>query len=950
MPRRSNGLQSFERSRRAHRRRALVIALCLAILCECGCSRAFWRKQAAQDVIDIQSEHITDPRWTLPRLDRTPDTSSRFFDPYDPDHEPLPPDDPTAHSYMHCADGWSGFKGWHRFGNSLGVENPQWYVQLGIDPNDIDPSINQYIGDPEKTVRVTLPQAIELSLINNREYQSRIEDLFLAALAVSFERFQFGVRYLGIGRREPGADAVIAGGPSRRDSLALGSRFGISQLLPWGGQWAVEFANSTLWLFSGGNQTSTASTLSFQLVQPLFFGAGRQVVMEGLTQSERNMIYETRNLARFRQTFFADVTGADSTSYLALMALRQNILNLQANVKRLEDQMEDIQYYVANHPPEASVLLPRTSVPRAAVLSIRDNQITPLRFSAPPPATIESLTADTRRTDPQEMSWSGLMNGDQEQHIRELSTDPAFRIAAENLIQSVRAQIPLLDMMQLQSALADSLNRLRNLELGYADSLDSYKNRLGIPTDFPIVLNDAWINAFRLIAGELMQAEDQLGNAQKARRLIKDVDPSKIDMLHHLKQLEAIREYLATEGARVVQDDLNKLPESLQEASRQSTAREDKFIAGYNLDRDYDLFAKSKRELEDIQRTLADAELRLKELPDTPPLAGADPRTSKTAEEILKLLDILRTRLLELTRQMQVIQIGLRLERVAGRTVSLSLEEATRTALENRFELMNARGNVMDARRRVEISANRLLGVVDFVAAADVRTVSPTNPFEFHADAATFRGGLSFTAPLDQIAERNAYSATLISYQRARREYMRTEDVIKQEVRRSWRQVQVTRRNLDTWRHAVRIAANELEASSFSNPRANAAIPAALAGSGLRGQVITQALESVLLTQNNLIQSWIDTETSRLRLYRDMGNTVIDDRGLWTDPFYQSLDVSADLYNLPDTTGTMKMPGSIDIEPAPPVPSMPLDPPIDPPAITPVPLEPPALPLPAPAN
>ena len=258
---------------------------------------------------------------------------------------------------------------------------------------------------------------------------------------------------------------------------------------------------------------------------------------------------------------------------------------------------------------------------------------------------------------------------------------------------------------------------------------------------------------------------------------------------------------------------------------------------------------------------------------------------------------------------------------------------------------MNARGAVMDARRRVEINANRLLGIVDFVAEAQLRTDSRTNPFDFQADKSTFRGGLSFTAPLDQIAERNAYTASLVVYQRARREYMRTEDSIKQDVRRSWRQVQVTRRNLDTWRHAVRIAANELEASSFSNPRANAAIPATLAGSGLRGQVITQALESVLLTQNNLIQSWIDTETTRLRLYRDMGNTIIDDRGLWTDPFYQSLDVSADLYNLPDTdTGTMKMPGSIEIDP----PSLrPV--PLEPPAVMPVPLEPPALPLPSPA-
>jgi hypothetical protein len=74
---------------------------CLLLVCllSAGCSRAFWRKQADRDSYNVIAEKMTDPRWVLPRVDVTPDVRSRFFDPYDLDKPPLPPDDPAAHEY-----------------------------------------------------------------------------------------------------------------------------------------------------------------------------------------------------------------------------------------------------------------------------------------------------------------------------------------------------------------------------------------------------------------------------------------------------------------------------------------------------------------------------------------------------------------------------------------------------------------------------------------------------------------------------------------------------------------------------------------------------------------------------------------------------------------------------------------------------------------------------------
>jgi hypothetical protein len=412
---------------------------------------------------------------------------------------------------MRCVDGWSGFKGWHRFGSALGVENPGWLLKYGIDPTEIDPATNQYIGDFSKTTRVGLHDAIEIALVNNRDYQTRIEELYLAALDVTFERFQFAVRYLGFGRREPSLGIGINGATSSSsDSVSFFPRAGISQVLPFGGQWVVELANNTIWLFSGPNPSPSATTLSFQLVQPLLFGAGRQVVLEGLTLSERELVYEARNLARFRQTFFTEITGADGAGFLNLMVARQNILNEQGNIERINAQLDAISEFIRVQPPQATITL----------------SALPAGFRWPPGLAPQlQYDAETKS-----VTWDGTMSGDQEQALRTASVDPALQVSIEDLIQNVRAQVPTLDILQLQSLLADSINRLRNLEVAYADAVDAYKIRLGLPTDFPLELDDTWLQSFRLIDPALMEIDTEATDLLKVRSRVSVTNPTSTEL------------------------------------------------------------------------------------------------------------------------------------------------------------------------------------------------------------------------------------------------------------------------------------------------------------------------------------------------------------------------------------------------------------------------------------
>ncbi len=70
-------------------------------------------------------------------------------------------------------------------------------------------------------------------------------------------------------------------------------------------------------------------------------------MLENLTQSERNLLYAVRDLARFRQEFFTDVVGG----YLNLMQQLQVIRNTERNIELIEEQVE-IQKAVASQRPE----------------------------------------------------------------------------------------------------------------------------------------------------------------------------------------------------------------------------------------------------------------------------------------------------------------------------------------------------------------------------------------------------------------------------------------------------------------------------------------------------------------------------------------------------------------------------------------------------------------------
>ncbi|WP_237226541.1 TolC family protein [Rubinisphaera sp. JC750] len=853
--RRRNG-----RTSEKYRSQFLRCGLALIVLTS-GCSRSFWRKQADKDTYQALHAQETDPRWVNPRVNVTPDPRSRFFDPYHPDREPLPPDDPAAEQIMDCPGGIPGYKSWHEMGRAFTVENPGWLSQFELSADMIDPETGEYKEDcPLPTIPdLTILDAIELSYLHSRDYQFQIENAYLAALAYTFERFRFQVRYLGIGGGEPGSSLTYENVPGFEDSLQMNNRFGVSQLLPTGGQWAVELANNTLWIFSGPNSgTTSASLLSYRLVQPLLLDAGRKITLENLTQTERDLLYSVRDLARFRKQLFAQtVAGGAGGGYLGLLTQLQGIRNEQYNIRQLERQVRELRAN-AEIPPGT------TDAPLA---QLPDG----LQF----PEELEfKLRFDPER---QQLLWAGAMTAEQAQALTDLSDDTGWQAAVRELVALLRSETVPLDVAQLESRLASSIIRLRSAEQRYQDSLDAYKIQLGLPPDLRMTLDDSGLDQFILIDPVLEELQEIVEDfVESTGRLNVDEAVASDSVLTQqaLTETRRLLSEVLQRGLTNVERDVDRVNENLDNRLEGITDPEDREEILASINRDKSQLQTLGAELQDMQKELRVIEQLVSQ--------GQTDEVSLLAAN--RGLQDFREELLLRVQSLQVIQVGLRSELITVNRYELDLDDTTGLALENRLDLMNARAEVVDARRLEEVAANRLKAVMDVIVEGDIRNEPGSGPFDFSGQSSNHRVGVQFTAPLDQVAERNAYRAAQIAYQRARRDYMELEDQVKLDVRTEWRNLQILEQNLETARQALRINVIQYDqAVEESND------PTKTNQGGVSGRNLVDALNDILDSQNALVSIWSDYERSRLNIYRDMGIMEIDPQGVWVDPFYQEM-------------------------------------------------------------
>jgi outer membrane protein TolC len=286
-----------------------------------GCTRAHYRRQADRETYSAIAERDRDPRWALPRISIDTPPQSRLHDPFNPDFPPMPPDDPAAHRYMHCVNGIKGYRHWHRDGDAPWIEDPAWRAFLDLTPDGV------LILSPDRS--------IELGLLNSRQFQTQLEQLYLTSLALTLNRFEFAVHWFF---DNDTTFTHFGSSADESNTLTTTSQGGFTKAFAAGGQLLVEFANTFVFQFAGSpDHTTVTSNIIVQLIQPILRRAGREVRLEGLTQAERNLLYAVRTFAHFRKQFSFQIIT--QTFLQQLLLQEQTIRNQRANVMRLEQQL-----------------------------------------------------------------------------------------------------------------------------------------------------------------------------------------------------------------------------------------------------------------------------------------------------------------------------------------------------------------------------------------------------------------------------------------------------------------------------------------------------------------------------------------------------------------------------------------------------------------------------------
>lgn len=275
---------------------------------------------ADRETYPIIGERIVQPEYAIGRTNIIPPPESRLADPTDPDRPPKPPDDASAAIFMANPGGIKGYRGWEKDGVLDSIEPVGWETALGLNEQGI--------------LKLDGTRATEIALANNREFQTRLETVYLQALALTLNRFEFDIQFF-LRRNTNFQHFGTSSLPSESNTLSDSTNFGWTRNFAAGGQLLVDFANNFVWEFTGRTHTASSS-IGATLIQPLLRGFGRNIRLESLTQAERDVLYAVRDYARFRKQFWASI-NVDSGGYLQLLRQVQGVRNARANLRSQEE-------------------------------------------------------------------------------------------------------------------------------------------------------------------------------------------------------------------------------------------------------------------------------------------------------------------------------------------------------------------------------------------------------------------------------------------------------------------------------------------------------------------------------------------------------------------------------------------------------------------------------------
>ena len=837
-----------------------------------GCTRGYYQRQADNEVADILKEKDQYPEWKIEQYHVYSDPRARFATANNPNRPPMPPDDDASWKTSPHPQS-PGHAGVGRVENNTYVE----ILKLWDEGNrtrreeEIEAAKNDKLDDLAKNRRgaiqslfdgplankagflIELDQAAELGVINAREYQSIREDLYLVALPVTQQRFSFAFQWTAIEnaiRQWAGPTSSV--GP--QNNWQLNSGVGATKLFSTGALLTLAFANSVVFNFNNpARGFTTQSGINLDIVQPLLQGGGRAVTLEPLTQAERTLFYNIRAYAHFRQVFYTSIAYGND--------------------------------------------LP-TDLPTAAGGGTTGSPISTL-------AALGIASTDV----------SGQFKGYLPSLFRQmdLAVDRKYVIDLEKALLLFKGfeeggQVAPLQVDQVRSTLLSAKNSVLKDIQDTTNALDQFKLQLGVPTNMILVLDDA---LSRDITRMLDRYYDILATSDAAYKLVEAQEANAPDQMRRFLH-ELYTTHPLVRGTAF----LKKLPASWAAWERMTDADIKTRLETLQKERRKLLDQKTDVEMQGNSLSTDEA-TRLKESEFEADLGGLEQVLRRFEARSWEKIPNETTRRQERNKSFryvsyagQVVLVWARNDQVAQASgewptlppakidgldllnsdVEISEEGAIQAAMKNRFDLMNARAQVVDSWRQLAVTANALMGVLNVQYHLDSETPpGGTRPLAFSNAGTNSELIINGQLPLVRITERNAYKTALINYERARRGLMALEDTIAAQVRFDVRQLHLFAEN-------YRIQQKVLE-SLYSQVESSLEVivapvdPDALKASGTTGQANAAALTSQYLgalgslngSQTKMYDIWLSYLATRMQLFVDLERMPLDSRGVWID-------------------------------------------------------------------
>lgn len=778
---------------------SFYLSLTLVLASVSGCARSTYRRQADREayrLIDQKAEQMgaSTVGW---QLDRGED--SRLFDPQNPDRPPMPQDDPASHELMRTgprtADGASA------------EPHTQWRQALPSSKGG--------------TVVLNMRDAVEVAARNSREFQSAREELYLSALDLSEERYEFRPR-LGLGSTGSRNETGRLHNADRRGA-GLGTDGSLSLLTGWGTQLLANFVNTVIWDFDQPKLRTATTLLNFSIIQPLMRFGGRARVLEPLTQAERHLLANVRRMEQYQQGFYLGVVaGRDATN--------------------------------------------------GPIRSSNANTNAPALLAGNPSGVAGVPTAS---------GYLGLL--EEQQRIRNLESNVAgLRSSLEQLEAAFDAgrASSLLQVLQARQALQTAQSSLLTARAAYATRVDSFKTEIGLPPSAPVVVRDALLDRFTVFDPATTALQNQVNDVASLLH-----DRQRMSTIEALRPIVAeMRKLQPAFTARfsAARRDIVAFGDALPERKRQfeslsqreevralgldSTRFDPKSLQAKAVESDQ-LIAGLQKNVEGAFAELAAIEADLSSLD----FATARARTSVVASSLSGYV-------LELSLD----HAASRIEAITLPPSDLEERHALDIAKANRLDWMNARAEFVDAWRKIDYEANPLMSGLDLGLSGDIASTKPSGS-HFDARASRLRGELRIDTPLDRLRERNNYREALVGYQRARRDYMLFEDRVSQSLRNTLRLMELGQLNFELRRSAVQSALAQVDLARLRleeppRPGQTAQIGATAA------RDLVSALSDLLAAQNGFLSLWVGYEVLRMELDYELGLMRLDPAGHWIEP------------------------------------------------------------------